>query len=473
MYKRVLTFVFLLAGFGLRAAAQEPWPPAVLKALREAGVPTRNVAAVVQELGPRKAALSVNAFAPMNPASVMKLLTTYAGLELLGPAFRWHTEVYLDGTLREGVLDGNLVLRGTGDPRLNVESFWMLLRALRGKGLREIRGDLVLDRSYFERPAGDPGRFDGDAFRPYNVLPDALLVNFKSLRFSFLPDPDAAAVRIYVEPMPPALEVINVLALSGGGCPEGRAFRDMLQPTFQPERPRVLFAGRYPASCGERELNVALLDPNAHLGGVMRQLWSELGGAWAGAVREGAAPAGAAPFHVHESAPLDEIVHDLNKNSNNVMARQLYLTLGARTAGPPAREAKSAAAVRAWLAGKGLRFPELVIENGSGLSRVERISAASLAALLQAAWTSPVMPEFMSSLPVAAVNGTMRKRLKGDGVAGNAHIKTGLLADVRSMAGYVRDRNGNRYAVVMIVNHPNAHQAQGALDALLRWVYGG
>jgi D-alanyl-D-alanine carboxypeptidase/D-alanyl-D-alanine-endopeptidase (penicillin-binding protein 4) len=473
MRKHALTFVIILAGFAPPGLAQEPWPPPVLKALRQAGVPTKNVAAVVQELGPRKPSLSVNAFTPMNPASVMKLLTTYAGLELLGPAFRWRTEAYLDGTLREGVLEGNLVLRGTGDPKLNYESFWMLLRALRGKGLREIRGDLVLDRSYFERATGDPGRFDGDPFRPYNVLPDALLVNFKSLRFTFLPEPEAAAVRLYVEPKPPALEVINVLALSGGGCPDGRAFRDLLQPTFQPERPRVLFSGRYPASCGERELNVALLDPNAHIGGLMRQLWGEIGGAWSGTVREGAAAADARPFHVHESAPLDEIVHDLNKHSNNVMARQLYLTLGAWSAGPPAREAKSLAAVKAWLAQKGLRFPELVIENGSGLSRAERISAASLAALLQAAWASPVMPEFMSSLPVAAVNGTMRKRLKGDGVAGNAHVKTGLLADVRSMAGYVRDRNGNRYAVVMIVNHPNAHQAQGALDALLRWTHGG
>jgi D-alanyl-D-alanine carboxypeptidase/D-alanyl-D-alanine-endopeptidase (penicillin-binding protein 4) len=455
------------------ATAQEGWPPSVYKALREAGVPTKNASAVVQELGPRKPALSVNAHAPMNPASVMKLVTSYAGLELLGPAFRWRTEAYLEGALREGVLAGNLVLRGTGDPKLNYESFWMLLRALRGKGLGEIRGDLVLDRGYFERAAGDPGRFDGDPFRPYNVLPDALLVNFKSLRFAFVPEPEAAAVRLYVEPRPPALEVVNVLALATGGCPEGRAFREILKPTFQPERPRVVFAGQYPASCGEREISVALLDPNEHVGGVMRELWTQLGGTWTGVVREGAAGSGARPFHVHESPALAEIVRDQNKLSNNVMARQLYLTLGAWSAGPPARESKSLEAVKGWLAQKGLRFPELVIENGSGLSRLERISAASLAALLQAAWASPVMPELVSSLPVAAVDGTMRRRLKGDGVAGNAHIKTGLLADVRAMAGYVVDRHGNRSVVVMLINHPNAHQAQGALDALLRWAHGG
>jgi D-alanyl-D-alanine carboxypeptidase/D-alanyl-D-alanine-endopeptidase (penicillin-binding protein 4) len=405
----------------------------------------------------------------MNPGSVMKLVTTYAALEQLGAAYRWRTEAYLEGALRDGVLEGHLVLKGGGDPKLNVESFWMLLRALRGKGLKEIRGDLVLDRSYFERSAGDAARFDGDPFRPYNVLPDALLVNFRSLRFTFLPEAANGAVRIHVEPRPPALELVNVLKTSEGGCPEGRAFRDLLKPTFEPARQRAIFAGRYPSSCGEKDLNVALLEPNHHVGGVLRQLWGEMGGVWSGAVRDGAAPAAAQPFYVHESPTLGEIVRDLNKFSNNVMARQLFLTLGAEHSGPPANAAKAGAAIKGWLALKGIAAPELVVENGSGLSRNERISAASLNAMLQAAWRSNVMPEFIASMPVAAVDGTMKRRNRGDGVAGNAHIKTGLLADVRAMAGYVLDRGGRRHAVVMFVNHSAAHQAQEAFDALLRW----
>ena len=463
--KCLLTFAF-----PAMALAQEGWPQPVYRALRAAAIPPASAAAVVQEVGARRYALSVNHRRAMNPASLMKLLTTLAGLELLGPAYRWRTEAHLEGVLRDGVLEGQLVLKGSGDPRLNVEAFWMLLRALRGKGLREIRGDLVLDRSHFAPAAGEPGRFDGESFRPYNVLPDALLVNYRSLRFTFLPE--GAAVRIAVEPRPPALEVANALRLAEGPCLEGRAFRDALKPAFDPARQRAAFAGAYPASCGEKELNVALLEPNDHVAGVLRQLWAEMGGAWAGAVREGRVAPGSTPFHVHESPALGEIVRDVNKLSNNVMARQLFLTLGAEGAGPPADAERARQAIRSWLARRGLDFPELVLENGSGLSRAERLSAASLAALLQAAWASPVMPEFVASLPVAAVDGTMRRRLKGDGVAGQAHIKTGLLADVRSMAGYVLDRSGRRYAVVMLVNHPNAHQAQEALDALLRWTHG-
>lgn len=457
----------------LSAGADERLPAPVAQALAAVRVPPSAVAIAVQDAIADRPVLRANEALPMNPASAMKLLTTFAALEILGPAFRWKTEAYLQGTLRQGVLEGDLVLKGGGDPRLDMESFWVLLRALRAKGLREIRGDLVLDRGYFARASADPGAFDGDPFRPYNVAPDALLVNYNSLRFMFMPGREGGAppVRIAVEPRPPALEVINVLRLANGPCPEGRAFREMLAPTFEPARQRAIFAGRYPASCGEKDLNVALLAPNDYAGGVMRQLWRETGGLWSGAVREGAAPAGAAPFHVHESPPLGLLVRDINKLSNNVMARHLFLTLGAETAGAPGDAQKAAAAIRGWLARKGIAAPELVLENGSGLSRIERLSAASLAALLQAAWNASVMPEFVASLPIAALDGTMRRRLKGEAVAGQAHIKTGLLADVRSMAGYMLDRAGRRMIVVMIVNHPNAPQAQAAMDELLRWVY--
>ena len=470
---RAHLLALVLTGFAALAHAQPPLPPQVAQRLAAARIPASGVGILMQEVGSNRPALQLNENAAMNPASVMKLVTTYAALEVLGPAYRWKTEVWAVANLREGVLEGDLYIKGGGDPKLDLEAFWMLLRTLRGKGLREIRGDLVLDRSYFEGVAGDPGRFDGDPFRPYNVLADALLVNYRSVRFTFVPEPERGAVRVYAEPRPPALEVANVLRLTEGGCPEGRAFRDLLKPTFEPARQRVIFAGQYPVSCGERELNVALLEPNDQVGGTLRQLWTEIGGTWGGAVREGAVPAGARLLHGADSALLAEIVRDTNKFSNNVMARHLFLTLGAEHAGTPATYAKANLAVRAWLARKGLKAPEFVIENGSGLSRIERLSAATLGALLQDAWRSAVMPEFIASLPLTAADGTMRRRLKSDGVAGRAHIKTGLLSDqgVRSMAGYLLDRSGRRMVIVMMVNHPNAHQAQEAMDTLLRWAY--
>lgn len=470
-YPHYLLLLLCLSANALLARAQDAFPRPVAQALAAAKIPVAGAVAVVQEVGGSRASLSVNPDSPMNPASVMKLVTTYAALELLGPAYRWKTEAYASAPLREGVLEGDLVLKGYGDPKLDLEAFWILLRALRGKGLQTIRGDLVLDRSHFERAPGDAGRFDGDPFRPYNVLPDALLVNFKSLRFAFAPEPERGTVRLYVEPRPPALDVVNVLKLAEGACPEGSAFREMLRPSFDPARQRAIFSGQYRTSCGDKDLNVALLEPNDHVAGITRQLWAEMGGTWGGAAREGPVPPDARLLHAMESAALAEIVRDTNKFSNNVMARHLFLTLGAEGAGAPANSDKAATAIKAWIARKRIPVPGLSMENGSGLSRSERISAGGLASLLQAAWRSPVMPEFIASLPVAAVDGTMRRRMKGEGVAGQAHIKTGLLTDARAMAGYVLDRGGRRHVVVMIVNHASAHEAQPAMDALLRWVY--
>jgi D-alanyl-D-alanine carboxypeptidase/D-alanyl-D-alanine-endopeptidase (penicillin-binding protein 4) len=437
-------------------------PRQVTRALRAAGIPSSSVGAVVQEVGAPSPRVAVNERVPMNPASTMKLVTTYAALEQLGPAYRWHTEAYLDGK--------DLVLRGTGDPKLNYESFWMLLRNLRGRGLRDIRGDIVLDRSYFAPVQYAP--FDSDTYRPYNVPPDALLVNFKSLRFTFIPE-NEKGVRIYAEPALPGLSIVNALKIADGACPDGRAFRELLQASFQPRPPLASFTGAYPASCGEREMNVALYEPADYLASLVRELWTELGGTWTGTLREGAVSPSAQLLYTHESEPLAQVVRDINKFSNNVMARQLFLTLGAELAGPPAQADKAANAIREWLESMRLAMPELVLENGSGLSRIERISPAHMNALLQSAWRSPVMPEFIASLPVVAIDGTMRKRLKDQSIAGHAHIKTGLLSDARAMAGYVLDRRGRRHTVVMIVNHPRAGEADPAMDALLEWIYQG
>ena len=441
------------------AAAQASLPAPVERALRDVGIPASSVSAVVQDVAGGAPALRHRAEAVMNPASTMKLVTTYAALELLGPAYRWKTEAYQDGR--------DLVLRGYGDPKVTYESFWLLLRALRGRGLKDIAGDVVLDRAYFG--AVDPAPLDDDTFRPYNVVPDALLLNFKSLHFTFLPE--GLGVRVFTEPALPGLQLVNSLHIVDGPCPEGRAFRELIRAEFQSRPPRASFTGSYPASCGEKDLNVALHAPEDYVEGMIRSLWSEMGGTWRGRVREGAASPAARLLYTHESEPLSDIVRDINKFSNNVMARQLYLTMAADLGGAPARPDAAFQAIRKLLDAKGVRVPELVMENGSGLSRAERISAGGLAAVLIAAWRSPVMPEFVSSLPVVAADGTMKKRLRGEAVAGHAHIKTGLLHDVRSIAGYVLDRNGQRHVVVMIVNHPRGPEAQAALDALLTWVY--
>jgi D-alanyl-D-alanine carboxypeptidase/D-alanyl-D-alanine-endopeptidase (penicillin-binding protein 4) len=424
----------------------------------------------VQAVGERHALLGINAERALNPASTMKLVTTFAALDLLGHNFTWKTQVWTTGSLNGDTLEGDLILKGGGDPKLTLENLWLLARALRARGLRNIHGDLVLDRSYFNGVEHDPARFDAEPLRPYNVGPDALMFNFKSIRFSFLPDVPPGQVQVVAEPRPAQLDIAQLPRLAAGSCNDWRA---QLRADFQGNgaQARVSFAGSYPAECGEKTWHVALLSHPNYISGVFRQVWQEVGGTISGSWRDGSVPVEARLLYTHESPSLAEIVRDINKYSNNVMARQLFLTISSETLKSPGSSSASAQVVRSWLTQRSIHAPELVLENGSGLSRTERISAASMAELLQAAFRSPVMPELMASLPLVAYDGTMKRRLNSSAVAGQAHIKTGTLSDVRAIAGYVLDRGGRRHVVVFMINHPNATAGQEAQDALLRWVY--
>ena len=462
---------------GAAAWAQDPLavPPRTLpepfiNALRTANVPLNAVGMVIQPLGPGAGqpglpSMSLNESMPMNPASTMKLVTTYAALNLLGPAYTWKTEAFAAGPLRRDVLEGDLALRGGGDPKLVVEHLWLLAHRIRGYGLREIRGDLLLDKSAFIVPPTDPAAFDGEGLRPYNAPPDALLLNYKSVTFGFVPDVETKTARVIVTPPLAGLAAPATVRGLDGPCGD---WRGRLQADFSnPMAPQ--FRGGFPLACGERAWHVSVLDHSAYVGAVFRAIWEGAGGVWTGTVREAPVPADARRIAMHESEPLAAQIRDINKFSNNVMTRQLFLTLGAETLPrQPGTTERAARAIRLWLANRSLDMPELVLENGAGLSRIERVSPANLARLLTHAFASPLMPEFISSLPMVGVDGTMKNR---SGAAGNAHIKTGLLVDVRAIAGYVHALSGRRYVVVSIINHPNARDGQPAHDALLEWVF--
>jgi D-alanyl-D-alanine carboxypeptidase/D-alanyl-D-alanine-endopeptidase (penicillin-binding protein 4) len=455
---------WLAAALWAGTAAAQTLPGEVARELQRARVPAEALAVVVQEVGTGSPVLQLNARDAVNPASLTKLLTTYAALELLGPAWTWRTGVWLDGPVKDGVLDGALVIRGSGDPTLTLERTWLLLERVRQLGVREIRGDIVLDRSAFAEAQGTPADFDGEWLRPYNVQPDALLLNYKSVTYRFVPDAARGVARVGAEPVLDGVAVDAEVPLSREACGD---WRGALKATLEDPQ-RVRFDGSYPLACGERTWPAAYPEPASYSARLLRALWRAGGGRLAGTVRDGAAP-GVPPTFEFESPPLAAVVRDINKFSNNVMAQQLFLTLAAQTQTPRAPATPQAARdVLARWALERFGEPEAVLrlDNGSGLSRETRLTAHSLARLLQTAWASPVMSELMSSLPASGLDGTLRR---SRAQAGRAHLKTGSLRDVAAVAGYVLGTSGRRYVLVAIVQHANAQAARPALDALVQW----
>ena len=476
------------------AHADATLPADIAQALARAGVPAASVAMVVAPLPPPpgtvsrlpepvnpsgennpmpapmalpKPRLAWQADQAMNPASVMKMVTTYAGLDLLGPGYFWKTRVYTQGTVQNGVLHGNLLIQGSGDPKLVLERLQELMLAIQDKGVRQINGDILLDNSIFKLPPHDAAAFDDDPLRPYNVGPDGLLVNFKALILKFYPDAATRSVRVESEPPIAGVDIPATVPATSGAC---GAWRGKLAADFT-DPARVSFGGRYPLSCGEQTWGVAYVDPASYAPRVIEAMWRGAGGQLSGQVKWLNGVATGRPLVTGLSLPLVEIIGDINRFSNNVMAQQLFLTLSAAGDRRGSFGESRNTLARWWRERFGLRATP-VIENGSGLSRNERITAASLSAMLQQAAGSPNAAAFEQSLSVAGVNGTARgiaARNPNSEAIGNARLKTGTLRDVAAVAGYAWGRSGQKYAVVGIINHPNAGAARPALDKLLEW----
>lgn len=445
-------------------------PPRVEQALQARQLSSAALSLALIPLDGPGSASYLNADQPVNPASTMKLVTTYAALELLGPTYHWRTGLYSDGAVRDGVLQGNLYFRGGGDPKLTMERLWLLLRDLRNAGVREVQGDLVLERNFFRAPGPTPFDDDGgDASKPYLVEPDPLMVNLKTVRLIVRGEVRGAVVQ--VEPPIPYIAVDNRIRVTPPATCQGSAVSYSAQP--QADGSVVLQAGGQIAQGCSAERYMALLDHPSFTAGTIRALWGELGGSILGQNRLGAAPAGARRLAETSSPDVVEVIRDINKFSNNTMARQLFLSIGAAHRLPSDADDAAAAGrvIDEWLTRKGIRAPHLVLENGSGLSRNERISAREMAALLHAAWNSPYAAEFIASLPLAALDGTLRKRLRNTPLAGQAHLKTGTLNNVRALAGFSRDAQGHTWAVVAILNHPRSDGASAVLDQLLQELY--
>ncbi len=446
-------------------AGAPPLPPEVEAALARAKLPRESLSVLVADAqgGARTPPrLAHRAQVPVNPASVMKLVTTYAALEQLGPAYTWSTPVFVEGTVQGGSLKGNVYIQGQGDPKLVVERLWLLMRRLQAQGIQVIVGDIVLDRSAFDVPEQDPGPFRWSALAPLQRIARRAAAQLQVQRDDLCA---RRACRARPHPVRPAAgwgaaPGHGGFGPAGADCGDWRgALRAELNDPL-----KVVFQGAYPAACGERVWPVAYPAPREFAARAVEGMWRELGGELTGSVREGEVPAGLKPAFVSTSPALAEVVRDVNKYSNNVMAQHVFLTLARQKNGVATLDG-ARETLRQWWQARFADVDAPAPDNGAGLSRDARITAQALARMLQAAWASPVMPELVASLPIAGVDGTLRRSQSRSA----AHLKTGSLRDVMAVAGYVHAQSGRRYVLVAIVNHPNANAARPVLDALTDW----
>ena len=463
----LITLLFMAP---LAVDAESALPLPVQNSLGYRNVPDDALSIYVEDLATGEVVLAWNEAEPRNPASVEKMVTTLVALDTLGPAFRWKTEISALGEVDDGELTGDLLMKGYGDPYLVTERFWQMLRRIRQAGIDRISGNLLLDDSYFDVGDYDPAAFDREPMRAYNVSPNALLTNFKVVRYYFEPDVESSNVEVRLEPDLGNLDIVNRLRVANGSC---RGYQRGITITPNDDFSRITFSGQFPSGCEVYAMDRTALSHNEFTYGLFRSLWQETGGEFSGEWKNVVANTTIEPLLTYESLPLSEIIAKVNKYSNNVMAKQLLYTLAAEKYGPAGTEAKGRQVVREWLAEHGMDFEELRIDNGAGLSRNSRMTARHLGDMLRYAFESPFMPEYLSSLSLSGLDGTLSRRFRDSSLTGQAHMKTGSLDHVSAVAGYFQSRSGSRFIVVTIINHTDIHRGPGKeiQENLLRWLY--
>lgn len=467
MSKTLLTggFLALCAGF----AAASPLPQDLRALLDVYPLPDEHLGLYIAPLDDGEEAIALNASRPFNPASVIKLVPSLAALESLSPAYQWWTSVYTTGSISNAVLNGNLYIKGGGDPYLTADSLWLLLKNVHAAGITRIAGDLVVDDSIFASVSFDRAAFDGEPHRLYNGSANGLMLNFWAVRFTINATSDKVSIHAF--PNSKDIEIINKIARSDSRCT--RSTRYIRYGVKQGNNSVALtFEGVLSDRCPPVIISRAVIPEERYVESVLPGLWRDAGESLDGRVRRGAVPDDAEKIYSHPSRSLAEVVQATNKFSNNMMARHLLLTLGTLYKDRDIEVEDGLRAVRDWLSSKGLDVPGLHIVNGSGLSRDTRVTARGMANLLRAGFHSRYAPEFLASIPVAGQDPALdRRRFQGNGPS-IVRIKTGLIDHVRAMAGYITTRSGKHYIVVLLVNHDGVHQGLGTRlqNAVIRYV---
>ncbi|MGI9307425.1 MAG: D-alanyl-D-alanine carboxypeptidase/D-alanyl-D-alanine endopeptidase [Gammaproteobacteria bacterium] len=444
-------------------AGAEGLPPDVRALMKKHRISPARAGIVIKRAG-GEVLLSHQTDKIFNPASLAKLPLVFAAFDILGPAHKWRTVFARAGEIQDGVLRGDLIIAGGGDPYITTERFLSFVGNLRSRGIHTIEGDLIIDDTFFQFMPHDRAAFDGAAFKTYNAGGGALVVNWGAQRVAFLPEKNG--VRIYADP-PNDNFIIDGKKVRAGKT-RCRNWRGRIIERYRGDGLQMTLAlrGKYSPRCGEQSFNTSALDHAANAAGVFGAMWRNLGGVWNGKWKTAPRPPQAKDIAVFESPALAVIAAAMNKYSNNIMARNMFVSLSMQNGAPPHTEGAAREVFNRWMRAQNIQG-EFFMDNGSGLSRKGRMSAGQLAALMEGVLAHPMRAEITSSLPILGVDGTLRKRLRKT-AAGAGHLKTGSLRGVKNIAGFLRGAGGEDIIFICMLEKSGA-RAKPFQDALMKW----
>ena len=467
--KRVSIFIIWIVLFSSFAMSQV-LPSYINSAINKYKFRKSDVAVYIKETGKNRIVASLNIDKEMVPASVIKVYSTYAALLELGYDYRWPTKFYYTGRLQRGILYGDIVVKGFGDPTLRTSDLRSIVAAIRSKGIRKIEGNIIIDRSYFTVPKRDSSHFDKNIYSAYNAMPDALMFNQHLSKFSIVYKNGHHRV---VKSIPgESYRVSNSIRSVNGSC-KGKRSWPSISISHSTSTPVLKISGTLSKRCRKRTYTYIITKPYKEFYYAFVRELKKSGIRFHGKMRVSKVPNGAKLIFTHYSAPLEKIISITAKKSNNLFARHLLLTLGAKIYGAPANLDKGRRAVVQILNRYHLLdTPRCHIDNGCGLSRISRITARSLANVLDHAYKG-YGKRWMKTLSIAGTDGTIRRRFRNTSVKNRAWMKTGTLNNAKNIAGYVKNRSGKLYTVVILTNGKRARWYGAKMqNDIIKWLVG-
>ncbi|GIT99056.1 D-alanyl-D-alanine carboxypeptidase [Sulfurovum sp. TSL1] len=455
-------FVYVILSLWLYAL-----PQVINEEIRRSGISKKDISIYIKEAGQHgKVVASLNASKSRTPASVIKVLTTYASVLKLGFDYRWPTKFYTTGKVQNGVLQGDLLIKGFGDPTLNAKDLEKIVSAIRAEGIRQISGDIVIDRSYFKVGSQDTSGFDENLYSAYNAMPDAMMFNERVVTVCVIPKEK----RVHKKDADESYRVVDQLEHVNKPC-RGKYSWPRVKIDKSEVVPTVFLQGKISKRCGKRNICQVITKPYKSFYYALKDRLAQEGVAVRGGLKLHKIPQEAKALFTHYSEPLEEIIAETSKESNNLYARHLLLLLGAKLYGAPATVEKGRDAIKYILDSRGaLGEGKLEIDNGSGLSRTSKMNAKLLAKMYDDAYDR-YGSRWMETLSIAGVDGTIKRRFRHTVVKNRAWMKTGTLRRVKNIGGYVKNRAGKFYTAVIIINSSKAKYRGAKLqDEIVKWL---
>ena len=434
--------------------------------VNKSGIPSKDISIYIKELESEKVIASLNSSTTRKPASVIKVMTTYSTLLKLGFNYRWPTEFYANGSIGAGVLNGNLVVKGYGDPTLAKKHIASIVKKIKNSGVRRITGDIIIDRSYFNVGNKNSSNFDKYTYSPYNAMPDAMMFNERTSTVCITPKKKSASKSIN----DPSYSVVNQIKYVNTAC-KGKYSWIGSRVDMSSGNPKLILNGKLSKNCGTRKVCKVITKPYKAFYHALRNALRKNSISVGGGFRLAKVPKGSKLLFTHYSQTLEKIISKTAKKSNNLYARQLMLHLGAKVYGAPATLNKGRKAIKYILKRyNALASSKLYIENGSGLSRSSNVTAEIFSYMFQSAY-SRYGQRWMNTLSIGGKDGTIRKRFRGSPASNHSWMKTGTLNRVKNIGGYVKNRSGKLYTVVILVNTKVGRwKASHLQNKIINWI---